>query len=380
MEAIAARDKARATAYAKKHGIPRVLDSYEAILDDPSVDAVYIPLPIGLHFEWALRALAKGKHVLLEKPSVSNAAEAEILFRSPLLTTPVAPEVNASAAGRPPVLLEAFHYRFQPAWLHLLSLVDRPSLATVHTEFNLLDVMFSKDDIRFRYELAGGSMMDLGTYTFSTLRQITGAEPEACTACSVVKCSPPYELCDSGSEATFQFPGGVVGTVKSTLCGSIFKPSLPWTRVVHKPVPAPAGTRLPSGAPIPAGHECVVTRTLTLINFVVSFIWHRLDIEHAYEVRRIGDPAAAAVVLQTWTTKESKKIYTYADAGINQPSEPFWSSYRYQLDQFVNRVRGREGSGAWVTAEESIGQARMIDMAYEQTDLPLRPGSKYRPE
>ncbi|KAK5999085.1 D-xylose 1-dehydrogenase (NADP(+)) 2 [Cladobotryum mycophilum] len=88
---VAARDKAKAEAYAKKHGIPHVSDSYEAILDDPEVDVVYIPLPNGLHFEWTLRALAKGKHVLLEKPSTSNAAEAEILFKSPSSRSPMRP-------------------------------------------------------------------------------------------------------------------------------------------------------------------------------------------------------------------------------------------------------------------------------------------------
>lgn len=102
--AVAARDKTRAAAFAKKHGIPHVMDSYDALLDDPAIDAVYNPLPNGLHFEWTYKALAKGKHVLLEKPSTSNAVEAERLFRSPLLSQ-----------NKPLVLLEAFHNRFTPA-------------------------------------------------------------------------------------------------------------------------------------------------------------------------------------------------------------------------------------------------------------------------
>ena len=192
-----------------------------------------------MHYERTIKALAKGKHVLLEKPSVSNAAEAELLFKSPLLTKPVPAEVNASANGGPPVLLEAFHYRFQPVWQYFLSLVDRPNLASVHTEALIPSWLFKKDDIRFRYELAGGSMMDLGTYTFSTLRQVFAAEPEACLDCKITKCDPPFELCDYASEATFQFPGGLVGTVKSTLRGSAFSLAIPQIRVTHKPVPAP---------------------------------------------------------------------------------------------------------------------------------------------
>ncbi|ERS95956.1 uncharacterized protein SPSK_00786 [Sporothrix schenckii 1099-18] len=376
VQAVAARDKARATAFAKANGIPQVLDSYDAILNDPTIDAVYIPLPNGLHYEWTLKALAKGKHVLLEKPAVSNAGEAERLFTSPLLTTPVAAEVNASARGRPPVLLEAFHYRFQPAWQAFLSLVDRPNLATVHCEAIINSFLFSKDDIRFRYELAGGQMMDLGTYGFSTLRQVFAAEPEACLDCKVTKCDPPFELCDYASEATFQFPGGRTGTVKSTLRGGHFVLGAPWIRVVHKPVPAPLAAGETASA-IPEGHERVVTRTLKLNNFLRTNLWHRLDVEDEFVVRRIDDPS---VVAKRWTVKAAKKIYTFQDAGIDQPSEPFWLSFRHQLEQFVDRIRGREGSGVWVEHEDSIAQARMIDMAYKKTDLPLRPSSKYQPE
>ena len=77
MVAIAARDQSRAEAFARKHGLPRAHGSYEALLADPEVTAVYIPLPNALHAEWALKALAAGKHVLCEKPFTSNAAEAE---------------------------------------------------------------------------------------------------------------------------------------------------------------------------------------------------------------------------------------------------------------------------------------------------------------
>lgn len=98
-----------------------------ALLDDPAIDAVYIPLPNGLHFEWTLKALAKGKHVLLEKPSTSNAEEAEILFRSPLLSQPNAP-----------VLMEAFHSRFSPAFDLFRTLLDRryPFVTPFHSLYS----------------------------------------------------------------------------------------------------------------------------------------------------------------------------------------------------------------------------------------------------
>ncbi|KIN03304.1 hypothetical protein OIDMADRAFT_195891, partial [Oidiodendron maius Zn] len=78
--AVAARDFKKAEAFAKKHNIAKIHRSYQNLIDDPSIDVIYNPLPNGLHFEWAMRALRAGKHVLLEKPSVSNAAEANTLF------------------------------------------------------------------------------------------------------------------------------------------------------------------------------------------------------------------------------------------------------------------------------------------------------------
>ena len=91
LQAVSARNRARAEEFAKKHGIPDVRDSYQEILDDPNIDAILIPLPNNLHFEWAVRAIRAGKHVLLEKPSVSTAAEATPLFTLPELYQPNAP-------------------------------------------------------------------------------------------------------------------------------------------------------------------------------------------------------------------------------------------------------------------------------------------------
>lgn len=113
--AIAARDKFKANAHAKTHGILIVHESYQALLDDSAIDVIYIPLPNGLHYEWAIRALRAGKHVLLEKLSTPNAMEAKALI-----------DFHGSLpSSTRPVLLEAFHYRFHPAWQQLLSLVSK---------------------------------------------------------------------------------------------------------------------------------------------------------------------------------------------------------------------------------------------------------------
>jgi predicted dehydrogenase len=98
--AVAARDRRRAEAFAARYGVPTVHDSYDDLLGDPSLDAVYVPLPNGLHARWTLAALKAGKHVLCEKPFTSNAAQAR--------------EVAAAADGTGLVVMEAFHYRYHP--------------------------------------------------------------------------------------------------------------------------------------------------------------------------------------------------------------------------------------------------------------------------
>ena len=111
--AVASRDAETAAAFAKEHGIPAHYGSYEALLDDDSIDAVYIPLPNGMHREWTIRVAAAGKHVLCEKPLTSNAAEARALSRL--------------AKARGLVLFEAFHYRYHPLAERVRALVGSGS-------------------------------------------------------------------------------------------------------------------------------------------------------------------------------------------------------------------------------------------------------------
>ena len=107
--AVAARDRGRAEKFAAKHGIPRVLDSYDAVVTDPEIDAIYNPLPNGLHGVWTERALAAGKHVLCEKPFTANAEEAQ--------------SVADAAAATDRVVMEAFHYRYHPVAQRMIDVV-----------------------------------------------------------------------------------------------------------------------------------------------------------------------------------------------------------------------------------------------------------------
>ncbi|CVK91276.1 related to Oxidoreductase [Fusarium mangiferae] len=354
--AVAARQKEKAKACAKKHNIPHVFDSYQAILDDSSIDAVYIPLIVTLHYEWAIKAIAKGKHVLLEKPATVNASEAEKLFRSPLLRQPHAP-----------VLLEAMHFRFQPSWQYFLSLVDCQDIQTVDSLAALPSYIIPKGSAQLEYNLGGGTMLHLGTYPMYALRQIMGDEPEECVACKFRSGPPPGDLCDEFSEASFRFPGGRVGNATMNTRSSITTFPTFNISVCHRKVKLEDMT-------LPKEQTKWKVRKLSISSFLISSFWHRIDIVDEYTIRDDRN----AKDLKKWTVKQSKKVYAFKDAGIDQPGEPFWSSYRHLLEQFVNRVRGSNGSGLWVDHEDSIAQARMIDMAYEKSGLPLRPRSKFR--
>src|SRR4051812_10255596 len=128
--AIGSRDGAKARAIAQQLGIPRVHDSYEGLLADPGVDAIYIPLPNHLHVPWSIRALAAGKHVLCEKPIALHAREAE--------------ELVAAAARFPRLkVMEAFMYRFHPQWQKARQLVAEGGigeLRSVHAHFSYWNV------------------------------------------------------------------------------------------------------------------------------------------------------------------------------------------------------------------------------------------------
>ncbi len=164
--AVAARDAEKARAFARKHGLPRIHDSYDALLADPEIDAIYNPLPNSLHCEWTIRALRAGKHVLCEKPIASNASEAQQMADV------------ARESGR--VLVEAFHWRYHPLAKRVKELLASGAIgAPRHYEATLaFPIGLMKNDIRWSFELAGGALMDAGCYTVSMVRHMSEAEPE----------------------------------------------------------------------------------------------------------------------------------------------------------------------------------------------------------
>lgn len=169
VSAVAARDRSRAEAFARKHGITTVCSSYQELVDAPYVDAVYIPLPNGLHAQWALAALAAGKHVLCEKPFAANAGEVK--------------RVMEAAAGGDLVVMEAFHWRYHPLASRMLEIMAGGELGVIERiEASFVFPLPRWSDIRWQLDLAGGSLMDAGCYAVHIVRTLAGAEPQVRSA------------------------------------------------------------------------------------------------------------------------------------------------------------------------------------------------------
>ena len=199
MVAVGSRDGARAEAYAREHGLERAHGSYQELIDDPDLQAVYISLPNDTHVEWSIRALRAGKHVLCEKPLTRRVAEAEEAFDV------------AEQEGR--LLMEAFMWRHHPQIRRLEELIAEGAIG----KLRLIRAVhsFTADnplDIRLLTELDGGSLMDVGCYCVHASRHLAG-EPERVYGEAVWN--------DAGVDVRFAgtmvFPGGILSQISSGL-------------------------------------------------------------------------------------------------------------------------------------------------------------------
>ena len=200
--AVAARDMARAEHYALRHGFPKAYGSYQEILDDPEIDAVYNPLPNSLHGPWTLRAIAAGKHVLCEKPFTQNADEAARVVEA------------AEASGL--VVMEAMHYRYHPLIMRLREVVAELG-AVRHVQCWTSFAISDPGDIRYDFALGGGALMDGGCYALDVLRLIGGDEPTVTAALAdPVTEEAGGKAADRSVAARLAFPGGATGWFEST--------------------------------------------------------------------------------------------------------------------------------------------------------------------
>jgi predicted dehydrogenase len=197
---LASRDHARGEATAKQLGIPRSYGSYEALLADPDIDAVYVPLPNHLHAQWAIAAARAGKHVLCEKPLAMTAAEAQTIVDA------------AREAGV--VLMEAFMYRQHPSWVAVRELIAVGRIGRL----TAVDSWFSyyledPTNIRNIREVGGGALYDIGCYTINLSRMLFGEEPDS-VASTIVR--DPASGVDTLISAILDFPSGVATFTCST--------------------------------------------------------------------------------------------------------------------------------------------------------------------
>jgi predicted dehydrogenase len=314
--AIAARDPARASRVAAKWGIPRVHPDYAAVLADPDVDAVYIPLPNGLHAQWTLAAIAAGKHVLCEKPFTSNAEQAREVAR-------------AADAAPDTVVMEAFHYRYHPLMARALQLIGDGAtgdgatgdgaigdgaigdgaigkVTRVETELSFPLPRFS--DIRYSYELAGGALMDAGCYAVHCLRTLGPGEPTVISAAAKLRSS----TVDRAMTAEVRFDSGATGRVRCSM----------WSRRL---IGVSARVQGSLGE-------------LRILNFVAPQAYHRLT------VRSSGRTVRERV-----------------------PGEP---TYTCQLRAFAAAVR--DGTPVLTPPADSVANMSVIDAIYRAAGLPLR--------
>jgi predicted dehydrogenase len=300
--AVGARDKVRANEFAKQYMIEKAYSSYQEVIDDPNVDVIYNPLPNNAHGPWNIRALAAGKHVLSEKPSASNAAEAK--------------EVAAAVSKSGKVFMEGFHYYYHPVFQRLLAIIKSGEIGEViKVESALLIPMPDKNDLRLKFDLAGGSIMDVGCYALHSQRMIsqliTGGEPTVVST----EANAPDGKVDTKLNVQLKYPNGVAALAKGDFESPAFEAPLTVT-----------GSK----------------GSVHLPNFVVS----------GWDPRVIVDVAGNKRVEQL----------------------PSISTYTYQLIAFADAVD--LGKPVKTDAKDALAQSQLIDSAYESANLPLRPTFK----
>ena len=293
---MAARDRARAEQFAERAGIPVVHDSYEQVVSDPDINAVYIPLLISAHKQWTLSALEAGKHVLCEKPFAMNEVEAQ--------------EMADAARDTGLVCIEAFHYYYHPVARRMREIVQSGQLGQIRSASAhfVNSVPQTAGQFRLRYELGGGSTMDLGCYPLHWLRHIFGGEPEVLSARAEVV----DDVIDMSMEAELLLPGGV-----------------------------------------PARARCAM----------------QPGTERSTEVHVVGD-AGELRVIDPLTPQRGHLIELRTPWGTQRETLTLTPTFTFQLRAFIDHIAG--GPAMPTDADDGVISMRVIDNVYRAAGLPPR--------
>jgi xylose dehydrogenase (NAD/NADP) len=235
LAAVASRDHARATAYASEWEIPTAYDSYEALLADTAINAVYVPLPNHLHVEWTLKAIAAGKHVLCEKPIALDVEGVDA--------------IAAAARAVGVVVTEAFMYRHHPQTGRVEALIADGAIGDIRLLRGAFTFMLDREhDVRLRPEWGGGSLWDVGCYPVSFARLLAREEPLAVAGLAVLGPTGidvgfagalrfpagALALFDCGFRAPFRTEMAIVGSAGSLIIERPFKPSPRERLLLHR--------------------------------------------------------------------------------------------------------------------------------------------------
>ncbi|KAK4249423.1 hypothetical protein C7999DRAFT_12736 [Corynascus novoguineensis] len=370
VHALASNSRKTIEEWRRRYNIRRTYTSYQALLDDAEIDAVVIALPGPFCLEWTIRALAKGKHVLLDSPGMINADDADRLFNGPFVKSPNCP-----------VLLECTPYRFHPSWLEFERAINR-SIITHVKILVVVPVNFDKDKcLRFRFEHGGGTRLDM-VYATSLMRAIYAADPVECLRSEI----------DMGNlaagyhgltqyDVAWLFPNGAVGEMKGVV-GFTERAKVPVLRpdagvtieVMHRRV------EVPMASSAPPNRRMMVRRKVRLRYRDGAPSRHRLTIEE----EAVYCDAQTGLALYKSRHKKPFEAYTLrASDRANRSlpeSKPYWTAPLYQLDAFVNRVHSTSASAepsaapasndaAWVTPADSLARARMLHAGLREANV-----------
>ncbi|KAF8906208.1 hypothetical protein CPB84DRAFT_1770236 [Gymnopilus junonius] len=323
--AVAARSLTKAQTYANKHGIEKAYEGYQAMLDDPEVDVVYNALPNALHYEWTMKALMAGKHVLNEKPFSDTAEEAREMFEL--------------AEKKGLVLLEAFHYRFHPAVKRAKEIIKSGEIGAVKevsVDMLLPRGSFSEGDIRYDFSLGGGAFMDLGTYAMNSIRYFSSSNPtsvvEATYEAFEPKSPPPdyVKNVDRRMEVKLEL-GDITAIARCDFALPNLFGIIPRFPQINLKVQGDKGS-------------------LEMFNFILPTIYHSITVKTQGGSKRVE---------RVYKAKEGK-------------GEDWWTTWRFQLDAMVDRVRGREPD-VWIAKGDTLANMEWIEKVYEKSGLGRRP-------
>ncbi|KAF8317867.1 NAD(P)-binding protein [Clavulina sp. PMI_390] len=334
VEGVAARDYSRAKAFAKSNSIPKAYATYEELLEDPSIDAVYIALTNSHHYEWATKSLHAGKHVLVEKPMTTSSADAAKLF--------------ALAKERNLIVMEANHIRFHPTAQTMKALVDSGRIGNVQGIDSTWAISSTPPNVK-KTSLGGGAMVCAGCYPVSLARYILDGADATDVRLVRTKPFPDEKQSDQHTYVECDFTSPSDGSLVTALLSADMAlpqllPPFKWTLKIQ-------------------GDE----GTLYLNNYFAPSIFHTITI-----TERPTDANG-----KSQETISYVKAYSFKELDPKAKGEDWWTTYRYQLEAFIDKINGRQPQ-TWVDEAESVGCLAVLDRAYEVNGFGARATTNYK--